>query len=125
MYEIMVTCHFDAAHFLPHYEGKCSKMHGHRWVVKVLIRNERLQQKGPHRGMVEDFSILKKGLANVLAELDHNVVNNVIPNPTAERIAWWIWSNLPYLAHRVEVWETPDSCAAYVPGTFTFAEADR
>ncbi|HJJ43606.1 MAG TPA: 6-carboxytetrahydropterin synthase, partial [Methanocorpusculum sp.] len=23
--------HFDASHRLMHYEGKCSRLHGHRW----------------------------------------------------------------------------------------------
>jgi 6-pyruvoyl-tetrahydropterin synthase len=28
-----VTLKFDAAHFLPGYNGACSRMHGHTWRV--------------------------------------------------------------------------------------------
>ena len=29
--------HFDASHRLMHYEGKCSRLHGHRWGVEVWM----------------------------------------------------------------------------------------
>jgi len=38
MYQIFVEEHFDAAHYLPNYHGKCEKLHGHRF--KVVARLE-------------------------------------------------------------------------------------
>jgi 6-pyruvoyltetrahydropterin/6-carboxytetrahydropterin synthase len=35
MYEIVVEKHFDAAHYLREYKGKCENMHGHRYGVHV------------------------------------------------------------------------------------------
>ena len=29
--------HFDAAHYLRNYKGKCANTHGHRWEVLVKI----------------------------------------------------------------------------------------
>jgi 2-amino-4-hydroxy-6-hydroxymethyldihydropteridine diphosphokinase len=36
MYRLFVEDHFDAAHYLPEYRGKCERMHGHRF--KVVLR---------------------------------------------------------------------------------------
>ncbi len=46
---------FDAAHYLPSYNGKCEHLHGHTYklVVKVDGRPDM-------EGMVLDFSLLKK-----------------------------------------------------------------
>ena len=33
MYQVMVETHFDAAHFLRGYQGKCEALHGHRFRV--------------------------------------------------------------------------------------------
>ena len=35
MYELRVKDHFDAAHYIADYKGKCHRMHGHRWEVEV------------------------------------------------------------------------------------------
>ena len=59
---------FDAAHYLPSYNGKCEHLHGHTYklVVKVDGRPDM-------EGMVLDFSLLKKIVqTKVLRKLDHN-----------------------------------------------------
>ncbi len=38
MYQIIVEHHFDAAHFLRGYQGKCEALHGHRFRVVVKIK---------------------------------------------------------------------------------------
>ena len=45
---------FDAAHNLVDYQGKCEKLHGHRWKVRVTI-------KAPvnKNGIAYDFSQLE------------------------------------------------------------------
>jgi 6-pyruvoyltetrahydropterin/6-carboxytetrahydropterin synthase len=37
MYQISVEQHFDAAHFLRGYQGKCEALHGHRFRVVIKI----------------------------------------------------------------------------------------
>ncbi|MCJ7443132.1 MAG: 6-carboxytetrahydropterin synthase QueD [Methanotrichaceae archaeon] len=80
---------FDAAHHLPSYQGKCSKIHGHTYKVEVLIEGPVNQD-----GLVMDFYQLKKILSSALKDLDHCNLNDIIPNPTAELIAKMIFSRL-------------------------------
>lgn len=78
---------FDAAHFLPNYIGKCHNVHGHRWEVKYTVAGEKEEKLG----MVLDFKSLKQIEALIKMKLDHKSLNDVIPNPTAENIAIWIY----------------------------------
>jgi 6-pyruvoyltetrahydropterin/6-carboxytetrahydropterin synthase len=80
---------FDAAHFLPGYQGKCANLHGHTYQVEVVIEG----QVGED-GMVLDFYQLKELLKAALVDLDHGCLNQIIPNPTAEKIALLIRSRL-------------------------------
>lgn len=107
---------FDAAHHLPHYEGKCKNMHGHHWVVELGVEGE----VNRATGMVIDFSELSQFLKVVVVDtFDHKVVNDTIRNPTAENIAEFILDQ--YLGWRkftkkldlafIRVWETEDSYA--------------
>lgn len=77
---------FDSAHFLPNYDGKCRNTHGHHWVVEMGV--EGLVKSN---GMVMDFSRLSSFLKdNVVEVFDHKLLNDIIPNPTAENIATYI-----------------------------------
>lgn len=121
MHKIKSKFSFDSAHFLPMYEGKCAKLHGHKWVVEVEIAAEKL-----HEDMVVDFSIIK-GRYNDL--FDHNCLNHVGPfkdglSPTAENIAEFIavdltevLAGLPNRAKVscVRIWETDNNCAEFYP----------
>ena len=31
--------YFDAAHYIPHYKGKCEKLHGHTYKLEVVIES--------------------------------------------------------------------------------------
>lgn len=99
---------FDAAHYLPNYEGKCERLHGHTWKLHVTVQ-------GPVQadGLAFDFVKLKQlTMDRVIAKLDHQVVNDVVENPSAELIALWVWHQLRELPlHEVTVWETPTSFA--------------
>jgi len=106
---------FDAAHLLPNYEGKCSRLHGHTFTLEVEVSG-RLIQSGPKQGMVMDFGDLKSAVQNyVIDKLDHTLLNDTIPNPTAENILLWIEAQLQCLPFgmlsRLRLYETPDSCA--------------
>lgn len=105
---------FEAAHVLPHHPGKCSRLHGHSYRLEVAVAGP-LQNDGPARGMVVDFDEISALVRPLIVDrLDHASLNDVMPNPTAEHIALWIWDalegKLPQLTEIV-VWETPTACA--------------
>lgn len=106
---------FDAAHNLINYHGKCESLHGHTYKLAVTLKGE-----PDSEGMVFDFVELKKAVGElVLSKLDHAYINDIIPQPTAEYIALWIFRTLDDPLRRsncrlfeVTVWETASSSAA-------------
>ena len=92
---------FEAAHRLPNHSGKCKELHGHSY--KLFVKVERAVDEAS--GMVIDFSDLKTIVAAaVVARLDHVYVNDLIDNPTAERMALWVWTELkPRLSGLLEI----------------------
>ena len=122
MYRISVIRHFDSAHFLRGYEGKCEALHGHRYQVRLAVKSDRLNDIG----LAFDFTTLKKELDAVIVNYDHHCLNDVPPfdktNPSAENIAETIYKEMKLriemaniVITEVEVWESPDSSATYVP----------
>ena len=122
MYQVSIEQHFDAAHFLRGYRGKCEALHGHRFRVVVRVRAAEVDDIG----LAYDFVELKRQLGDILSRFDHTCLNDVSPfdkiNPSSENIASTIYSELqPKLAGApvslacVEVWESPQSGVAYSP----------
>ncbi|MDY6911274.1 MAG: 6-carboxytetrahydropterin synthase QueD [Chloroflexota bacterium] len=122
MYRVSVRQHFDAAHYLRNYQGKCEQLHGHRFQAAVTLESPELDQVG----MAYDFSELKKHLREILERFDHVCLNDIAPfdqiNPSSENIATTIYRELepqlkqtPVTIFSVEVWESPESCAIYLP----------
>lgn len=108
---------FDAAHYLPNYKGKCANMHGHHWVVELGVKGLIGES-----GMVIDFVLLKNFLEDeVVKVFDHKLINDIIPNPTAENICLWVkeafrtwgWSVTKCKLDFIQVWETGDSYAEF------------
>lgn len=107
---------FDAAHYLPAYHGKCENLHGHTY--RLVIK---LEGTPDEEGMIIDFLVLKQIVGeNVLSVLDHACLNDILPQPSAENIALWVWSTLAAKLQRgnarlsaVEVWETETSGVLY------------
>lgn len=107
---------FDAAHYLPQYNGKCEHLHGHTY--KLVVKAEGTPDA---EGMVIDFTRLKAIVQDkVLSKLDHSCLNDLLPQPSAEYIAVWVWQQLApvvagpnYRLYEVEVWETRTSGCVY------------
>ena len=107
---------FAASHTLPGVPPghKCGQMHGHNYKVEIEIRGEYNTHHAYGNGMVEDFGQIDERMKPILDQLDHNHLNVVMQEPTAENIAAWILDNYPLgNIWRVRVWET-DRCWAEV-----------
>lgn len=123
MFEIAVKGHFDAAHYLKGYQGKCEEVHGHRFGVVVEVRGEKLNDIG----ILYDFADLKHRLRDILDGLDHHLLNDLTPfkegNPSSENIASYIYQQMAdklrdegiHLSY-VEVWESPENGVRFTPG---------
>ena len=120
MWLIYKEFRFEAAHILPHHNGKCSRLHGHSWVGRVYIQSDSLQTSGPQQGMVMDFGEISRYLEPLLENhLDHYYLNETtgLENPTSEAMAQWIFEQLQKAGltglHSVEIRETCTSGARY------------
>ena len=122
MYKVRVEDEFSAAHFLSHYKGKCEKLHGHNYKVRLWVKGEELDSGG----MLLDFSVLKGALKEAAGFLDHSNLNDmeVFKNdPSAERIARFIFEKVKEKLHElgvksacleaVDVFETARNMARY------------
>ena len=122
MYEIAVEKHFDAAHFLRGYKGKCEALHGHRFKVVARVKATGLDDIG----LAYDFTELKQVLSAILSRFDHTCLNEIKPfdeiNPSSENIAATIYEELkrklvaaPVSISCIEVWESPFTWVTYSP----------
>ena len=123
MYVVSAQAHYDAAHFLRNYEGKCSNLHGHRYVVEAAVAAEDLDESG----IAFDFVELKRELRDLAGELDHTNLNDLPQfadlETSAENQARWFYDALKRrlpdeLARGLlycRIWETPTQWALYGP----------
>ncbi|KHD35504.1 6-pyruvoyl tetrahydropterin synthase [Clostridium acetobutylicum] len=133
MYILKIEHSFDSAHFLNNYNGKCANIHGHRWRVEIEIQSETLIDD-----MIEDFTILKKRIKEVLDFYDHALIieKNSLRKltfdcliedgfriieldfrPTAENFSKFFFDEirkLNYDVRKITVYETPNNSASYV-----------
>lgn len=111
MYIISKRMEIAGSHSLKlSYESKCSNVHGHNWIVTVKCASESLDRNG----MIIDFTEIKRA---VMDKFDHKNINDEMPayysNPTAENIAHYICSILPYCCYEVSVQESEGNIAIY------------
>ena len=121
MYQVSVESHFDAAHFLRNYKGKCENLHGHRYKVIANISTNKLNDEG----LAYDFVELKRQLNGILDTFDHACLNDIPPfdkiNPSAENISRTIYEKLAPEPGKdinivsIQVWESPENCVTYYP----------
>ena len=124
MYTISVQAHYDSAHLLRDYVGKCARLHGHRYVVQVALQIRDVGESG----MVYDFGDLKRHLKELATRLDHQNINDIPPftriESTAENQARYFFDEMkqrlpPELAPGLlyaRVSESPGQWAQYGPG---------
>lgn len=127
MYILNVRSHYDSAHFLRDYHGKCERLHGHRYEVEAGFAFESLGAGG----MAYDFSEAKRELRAVTEELDHQNLNDLDAfagmETSAENQARYIFDELKSRLQEhaeallyVRVWETPNQWAQYSERTLFF-----
>ncbi len=110
----MLVCReftFDSAHHLVEYKGKCEKVHGHTYKLRVCI-----EEDVKENGLAYDFVDLKQVVkALVVDVLDHSDLNDIFDQPSAEHIAVWVWDQLKESVNVAEVWlwESPDTFVVY------------
>ena len=116
--ELRKTFRFEASHILPKHPGKCSRLHGHSWVLHVFVKGPR----DPNTGFVLDFADISAHVKPLIERLDHRhlgqwiderartiMTNDSIANgggdwsveglpqdfyPSSENLLWWIGSQL-------------------------------
>lgn len=123
VYEISKDFMFSAAHQIRFHGGKCERLHGHNWRIRVHVRASELNRIG----MVVDFADLQKLVAEVGSRFDHQNVNEIPPfdqvNTTAELLAKFFHDEVNDRLQRseggrvrvskVDVWENEGSLAVY------------
>ena len=109
---------FEAAHFLPNYEGACNNLHGHSYLLEISLEGYP-KENGSEMGMVMDFGRLKKIVnEEIIEKMDHHLLNDIpgLENPTAEKMVVWVWNilfeKLPDIVS-VKLWETETSYVEY------------
>ena len=121
MFVVSVQAHYDSAHFLRNYRGKCERLHGHRYVVELALAADELDEAG----IAYDFVEVKRELRRLADGLDHENLNDLEPfievEPSAENQARYFFNELKKslpsdMAESmvyVRVWETPTQWAQY------------
>jgi len=145
MYEITNTPTFAAAHAIRLYDGSREALHGHNWTVEVTVAAAELDRIE----LVMDFHKLERLVDRLMGQVDNRNLNDIPPfagaapaaggaassgasgeaaaargggvNPTAERVAWWLGSELAKVLPRrvrlvgVRVGEAPGCVATWRP----------
>ncbi|MEO5364845.1 MAG: 6-carboxytetrahydropterin synthase [Magnetococcus sp. WYHC-3] len=124
---------FEAAHTLPHHDGRCSRLHGHSYELELVFAGavRRPAAGEPQSGFVADFGRIKRLVQQELIDpfLDHHELDRTLPQlpySSAEFLSAWImgWCMAHLDGHpelggitviAARLWETPNS----------WAEADR
>ena len=121
MYELKVVTHFAAAHQLTMVGEKCENLHGHNWKIEVYVTGEKLDQAG----ILIDFGVIKKQVAQIISMLDHKYLNDLMPfqnnQPSSENIACFVAQQLQkrfddsdVRISRVTAWESDNAAATYI-----------
>ena len=120
MYELKIVTHFAAAHQLTMVGEKCENLHGHNWKIEVYVAGKKLDKAG----VLIDFGIIKKNVAEIMSLLDHKFLNDLDffknDQPSSENIARHIYESLSKKLNnenvnvsKVTAWESDTACATF------------
>jgi 6-pyruvoyltetrahydropterin/6-carboxytetrahydropterin synthase len=65
--ELRKTFRFEASHILPKHKGKCSRLHGHSWVLHVFVEGVVNEETG----FVMDYAEISEVVKPLIEALDH------------------------------------------------------
>lgn len=121
--QIYQKMEFDAAHRLYGYDGNCSNLHGHRWMLEIWLKGDNLDSCG----MLVDYRDIKGTIKEMF---DHNTILNINDplytllttnsykvygmngNPTAENLAKEVFRKFNELGVvKVRIHESADNFA--------------
>jgi 6-pyruvoyltetrahydropterin/6-carboxytetrahydropterin synthase len=110
MWELTKSFRFEAAHALPGTTlGAASEeIHGHSFRAEVTVRGT----PDPATGMVVDFGLLTRSMAEIQKTLDHKFLNKIeaIGLPTLENLSRFIFERVEHAGHVTKVSVHRDSC---------------
>jgi len=120
MFEVAYETTFCSTHRLTAGGAPIEPMHGHDWRVEVVCAGDTLD----HVGVVIDFEVLKKALAEIGATFHYKDMNEHpafrAQSPSAEAVARHVFHELRRMLgdegrglRRVRVWEAPGCSATY------------
>jgi len=113
-------CKIEVAHLIPGHKT-CGKVHGHSVDIVVGVRGA-MDFK---TGMVMDFKSLKEIIqCEIVNRFDHSYLNDTLPVPTAEYLAYFIFKQLKFRGLDVvsiRVHETENNYVEY-DGNTTFKD---
>lgn len=121
---------FEAAHVLPQHPGKCSRLHGHSYRLRVSV----IGQVNPETGFVLDYNELDKIVDPIVEKFDHTFLNWWVRYPSAENIAIHIahllrltlrsYHYVVSVSETQKTWASWDSRSKYCQSIFIHCELD-
>ena len=93
------TFRFEASHILPLHPGKCSRLHGHSWVLHVSVEGE----VDLRTGFVMDYADISRTVKPLIERLDHR------------HLGQWAYANKKVPIAPVEEWKVPELPEDFYP----------
>lgn len=106
---------FEAAHKLPAHDGKCQRLHGHSWKLRVVVVGDRIEMNGPKAGMLVDYADISRVVKPIVEQyLDHHYLNETTAmlNPTSENLAIWLYHMIQPLLPKLVSIEIDETCTS-------------
>lgn len=118
---------FEASHILPKHPGKCSRLHGHSWVLHVETEG----QRNTDTGFVMDYADMSAAVKPLVERLDHRHLgawrDSYLPYddyssvsglpldfyPTCENLLFWIGEQLALVKFPWSVLALEETCTSY------------
>ena len=88
MHCITKEFHFEMAHVLTNYNGKCGNLHGHSYRLLVTLACLDHDLGIEEKGMVLDFSRVKEMLNDIVDSMDHSFAVNTETDDDFEKDIW-------------------------------------